>query len=133
MKPDKKKLIKSYPFFDMYRVTYDNMGDGNPFTMDIAFSKEGNYIGEQSTAEFLVEKGIERFELRKDDSNVCSIGYMPKEKAWCGWSHRAFATFKIGDKCGKDQCGYTREKGQWTAKNMSDVKQMAWDFADGVS
>lgn len=133
MKPDKKKVIKKYEFFDMWRVTYDNIGDGNPFTMDAAFSKEGIYIGEQSTAEFLVKKGIEHFEKRKDDSTVCSIGYIPKEKAWFGWSHRALASFKIGDKCTKGDCGYTREKGQWTAKNMNDVKQMAWDFAEGVS
>ncbi len=133
MKPDKKKLIKSYPFFDMYRITYNDMGDGNPFTMDAALSKEGIYIGEQSTAEFLVGKGIEHFEKRKDDSTVCSIGYIPKEKKWAGWSHRAIATFKIGDKVKKGDCGYTREKGQWTAKNMEDVKEMAWDFAQGVS
>ncbi len=133
MKPDKKKIIKKYEFFDMWRVTYDNMGDGNPFTMDVAFSKEGNFIGELNEAKFFVEKGIEHFELRKEDSNVCSIGYMPKEKKWAGWSHRAIATFKIGDKCKKGDCGFTKEKGEWKAKNMDDVKQMAWDFAQGVS
>lgn len=133
MEPDKKKLIKTYPFFNMYRITYDNMGDGNPFTMDAAFSKDGGYIGEQVTAEFLVKKGIELFEKRKEDLNVCSIGYIPKEKKWAGWSHRAIATFKIGDKCVKGDCGFSREKGEWKAKNMADVKQMAQDFAEGVS
>lgn len=133
MKPDKKKVIKKYEFFDMCRVTYNDMGDGNPFTMDVAFSKEGEYIGKLNEAKFFVKKGIEHFESRKDSSTVCSIGYIPKEKAWAGWSHRAFATFRIGDKCTKDDCGYTKEKGEWKAKNMTDVKQMAWDFAEGVS
>lgn len=136
MEMGKRKLIKQYDFFDMYRVIYDydNIGDGQThLTMDIAFSKEGEYIGEQSTAKFLVERGIEHFEKRKEDSSVCSIGYIPKEKAWAGWSHRAIATFKIGDKCGIGDCGYTKEKGTWKAKNMDDVKQMAWDFAQGVS
>lgn len=133
MKPDKKKLIKSYPFFDMFKVTYDNIGDGNPFTINIAFSKKGKYIGELSTAQFLVKKGIEHFETPSESSNVCSIGYLPKEKAWAGWSHRAISTFKIGDKVIKGDCGYTKEKGEWKAKNMDDVKQMATDFAEGVS
>ena len=133
---EKKKTIKKYEFFDMVKVTYQEghgMGDGSEFSMDAAYSKEGIYIGDQDTAKFLVEKGVELFEKRKEDSNVCSIGYIPKDKSWAGWSHRAIATFKVGDKCVKGDCGYTKEKGQWTAKNMDDVKQMAWDFAAGVS
>ena len=133
---EKRKTIRKYEFYDMIRITYEqghNIGNGDEFTMDIAYSKDGDYIGEQDTAKYLVEKGVERFEKRKDTSNVCSIGYIPKNKSWAGWSHRAIATFKVGDKCVKGDCGFTKQRGEWTAKNMDDVKQMAWDFADGVS
>lgn len=30
-------------------------------------------------------------------------------------------------------CGFTPSKGAWTAKTMEDAKQMAADFAEGVS
>ena len=133
---ESRKIMKKYEFYDMVKITYHeghSIGCGDEFSMEIAYSKNGGYIGEQATAEFLVKKGIQLFEYRKEDSKICSIGYMPKEKQWAGWSHRAIATFKVGDKCVKGDCGYTKEKGQWTAKTMDDVKQMAWDFADGVS
>ncbi len=133
---ERRKTIKKYEFYDMIRITYEqghDIGGGDEFSMDVAYSKDGGYIGEQATAQFLVEKGIERFEKRKADSNVCSIGYIPKNKSWAGWSHRAIATFKVGDKCVKGDCAFTKQRGEWTAKNMDDVKQMAWDFADGVS
>ena len=60
-----------------------------------------------------------------------SIGFSEKEQKWYGWSHRAIYGFGVGSKVKKGDCGY---KGKtWTAKTLDDAKQMAKDFADGVS
>ena len=130
-----KKKIKGYDFYDLYRVTYHrghNIANGEPFTYETTYSKQGDYIGELDKAQFLTNKGIELFEtLGKSD--VCSIGFIPKENAWAGWSHRGICTFKIGDKVKKGDCAYTKERGAWQAKNITDAKQMAMDYAEAVS
>jgi hypothetical protein len=66
-----------------------------PVLVKSAYSKEGEYIGEPDFAESLWKKyGIERFELRTPKSNVCSVGWSPKNLKWYGWSHRAIQGFK---------------------------------------
>lgn len=76
------------------------------------------------TMKFFAKHGISK--VYKD-----SIGFSEKEQKWYGWSHRAIYGFGIGSKVKKGDCGY---KGKaWTAKTLDDAKQMAKDFADGVS
>ena len=176
-----------------------------PFEVVIAYTKKGDYIGDERLADKLTSLGIEPEKISKNH-NVCSIGFCKKDNKWFGWSHRAIYGFAIGNKVKKGDCGYeptspedmldsmirfwiepdrehcykdeilnqninvkdprnkqtglgclleyktTRKKdktnlihlvwnkypkkwgkGEWTAKNIKEVKQMAIDFAKGVS
>jgi len=61
------------------------------------------------------------------------IGKSKLDGKWYGWSHRACYGFAIGDTCQEGDCGFSPEKGTWTAKTDSDTRQMALDFAESVS
>lgn len=103
----------------------------------MAYTPSGVYIGNPKTAYRLcVKRGI-RPELRVPDNRVCSIGFSAKDGKWYGWSHRAIFGFKIGSKCRKGDCHYRSKKdggrGEWIAKTVADARQMACDFAEGVS
>ncbi len=107
------------------------------FQMLSAYTPRGEYIGNWKTAHLLcVKRGIQP-ELRTPDSNVCSIGFSIKDGKWYGWSHRAIFGFKIGSMCKKGDYHYIPKrhhgKGAWTAKTIADARQMACDFAEGVS
>ena len=103
------------------------------FTIKSSYNYNGDYIGDTKTAYRLcVKRGILP-QKRTIKSNVCSIGYSQKDGKWYGWSHRAIFGFKIGSKCKKGHCHYTKSKGEWVAKTIEDAKQMAMDFSEGVS
>ena len=107
---------------------------GKDFAMKSAYSKSGDYIGEPRWAHRAVNRyGIQHFEKRAPSDCVCSIGYSPRNRKWYGWSHRAIFGFKPGSHCKKGNCGYTPKKGEWTAATYPEAKQMAMDFAEGVS
>ena len=108
-----------------------------PYEWTMAYTPQGDYIGDQRTAwRLCVKRGI-RPERRTPESNVCSIGFSGHDGKWYGWSHRAIFGFKIGSKCAKGHCHYKpRSLGgreQWTARTVADARQMACDFAEGVS
>jgi hypothetical protein len=108
-----------------------------PFEWTRAYTPRGEWIGNPKTAYHLcVTRGIQP-ELRTPDSQVCSIGFSVKDGKWYGWSHRAIFGFKIGSKCLKGHCHYSPRghggRGEWTAKTVADARQMACDFAEGVS
>ena len=103
------------------------------FAMKSAYNENGDYIGNPKDAYYLCKKRGIAPELRTRTSGVCSIGYSEKDKKWYGWSHRTIFGFKTGSKCKKSDYHYTKKRGTWTAKTMSDAKQMAKDFAEGVS
>ncbi len=107
------------------------------FEMKSAYNPNGDYIGNPKDANHLVGKRGIQPQLRTKDSSVCSIGYSVKDGKWYGWSHRAIFGFKIGSECKKGDCHYIprsqRGKGDWIAKTTKDAKQMAMDFAEGVS
>jgi hypothetical protein len=68
---------------------------------------------------------------------VHSIGYSDKEKKYWGWSHRAAAGFKIGDRIfepgyGDDKTPFTKH-GKKPIKNMADAEKAAKAFARYVS
>jgi len=109
----------------------------SPYEWVIAYTPRGEYIGSPRDARQLcVKRGIQP-ELRRPDDDVCSIGFSLKDGKWYGWSHRAIFGFKIGSKCQKGNCHYRPRyqggRGQWTAKTVADARQMARDFAEGVS
>lgn len=90
-----------------------------------------NGIRKQAMIKFTnVEKLKKKHGITKTEDGV---GFSPTEKKWWGWSHRAAYGFGIGDKTKKGDAGYIPSKGAWTAKTLNDAKQMAKDFAEGVS
>lgn len=89
-------------------------------------SKEAQLLYKAASVEKLKKKhGITKMED--------GVGFSPTEKKWWGWSHRGAYGFGVGDKMKKGDAGYIPSKGAWTAKTMEDAKQMAVDFAEGVS
>jgi hypothetical protein len=108
-----------------------------PFQWTMAYTPQGWYIGTGKVARRLCEEWGIRPELRLPTSKVCSIGFSSKNGKWYGWSHRAICGFRIGSKCRKGDCHYTPRsqggRGHWTAKTVADARQMACDFAEGVS
>lgn len=117
-------------------VEIDNLGD-KPFIMKQVYNPNMEYIGNVKDARYLIIKRGIKPQLAKPSHNVCSIGFSNKDGKWYGWSHRAIFGFKTGSKCKKGDCHYIPKeeggKGEWTAKNIVDAKQMAIDFANGVS
>lgn len=107
--------------------------DEHPTKLTSAYTPDGRYIGDKKMARFLcVKKGI-RPQLAHPSHSVCSIGFSTKDGKWYGWSHRSIFGFKIGSKCTKGDCHYTPERGEWVATCVADARQMAIDFASGVS
>ena len=70
-------------------------------------------------------------EKRSPDHCSHSIGRSEADGKWYGWSHRAVAGFKPGDKVTKDTCGSNGR--EFTIKNDKQSRQMAIDFAKDVS
>lgn len=108
-----------------------------PFDWTMAYTPRGDYIGNPRDAYRLcVKRGIQP-EKRDPEHGVCSIGFSVKDGKWYGWSHRAIFGFKIGSKVWKGHCAYTPRRhggrGAWVAKTVADARQMACDFAGGVS
>jgi hypothetical protein len=120
------------------REWHDSPCKGEPrFQWTTAYTPQGWYIGDAKIAHRLCVKWGIRPELRTPTSSVCSIGFSSKNGKWYGWSHRAICGFRIGSKCRKGDCHYTPRsqggRGHWTAKTVADARQMACDFAEGVS
>lgn len=108
-----------------------------PYEWTMAYTPQGLFIGDPRMAwQLCVKRGI-RPEGRATDSSVASVGFSGKDGKWYGWSHRAICGFKIGSKCRRGMCHYMPRsrggRGAWVAKTVADARQMACDFAAGVS
>ena len=66
-----------------------------------------------------------------DKHDGCSWGRSPNSKIY-GWSHRAVAGFKVGDKVTLDTGGNWKKE-VWTIKTEIDAERMAKEFARSVS
>lgn len=113
------------------------MSDPPRMEWTMAYTPNGDYIGDAKTAYRLcVNRGIKP-EKRKPEHRVCSVGFSTKNGKWYGWSHRAICGFKIGSTCRKGDAHYVPRRhhgrGAWTAKTVADARKMACDFAEGVS
>jgi hypothetical protein len=108
-----------------------------PMEWTMAYTPSGAYIGTPTDAHRLCNKRGIQPQKRSEDHCVCSIGFSLKDGKWYGWSHRALYGFKIGSTCKKGDCHYTPRRnhgrGAWVAKTVADARQMACDFAEGVS
>lgn len=108
-----------------------------PLLMKSAYTPNGDYIGNPRTAHRLVKlRGIQPVKSKAEHC-VCSIGFSVKDEKWYGWSHRAIFGFKVGSTCKKGDCHYIARRhgghGAWTAKTTAQAREMAVDFAEGVS
>ena len=129
-----KKVVKEIDHGDwVERIEMWSLNGTDEIEMQSAYSPAGDYIGNVDTLKILLKKGITQFEKTEPDHCVVSIGFNPEEEKWSGWSHRGFASFGIGSKVKKGDCAYLPQKGEWEAKTLDDAKQMAIDFANGVS
>ncbi len=118
----------------------------------IARTKTGQYIGDQTLAEYICDElGIipERAGIAEHKNLPCQIGFCMKEQKWYGWSHRAIYGFGIGDIVEEGDCtatsGWSNEHLKkhpkddlslpigFEAKSLDDAKRMAIAFADNVS
>lgn len=113
------------------------------FEMKSAFTLDGQYLGDSKTAYRLCNlRGIKP-ELKREDSNTCSIGFCEREQKWYGWSHRAIYGFGIGDVVKKGDCAATSGSFDeeddlslpvgFVANTLVDARQIAIAFADSVS
>lgn len=130
--------IKNRKVLGCYKAGYvvytEDWHTGSDVTkMRSAYNMRGDYIGSLMAAHRLCQKRGILPEKRTPSSSACSIGYSVKDGKWYGWSHRAIFGFKIGSTCKKGHCHYTPKKGEWVAKSMSEAREMAMDFAEGVS
>lgn len=118
--------------------------DPHPTPMKLAYTPQGELIGDVKTAKYLiVKRGIKPIRASKKHS-VCSIGYSKKDKRWYGWSHRSMCGFKKGDKLftenyksnipedQRDKIPFIKH-GRTTIKNNKQAKQAAINFARYVS
>lgn len=98
-----------------YKVGYEvreELRDGaeygcSDFTIKVAYTHFGDYIGDSKMAYFLCKKRGIKPEKISPFHNVCSIGFCEKEQKWYAWSHRAMYGFGIGSKVKKGDCAYT--------------------------
>lgn len=81
-------------------------GDDEPTEMKIAYTPDGDYIGDTKWAYRLCKlRGIKPEKLSPEHC-VCSIGFCDKEQKWYGWSHRAIYGFGVGSEVKRGDCAY---------------------------
>lgn len=135
LKQLKKRRYEKHGYelrYEIWKIKGDDSDpDGTPIT--VAYTLDGDYIGDSKTAYFLcVKRGIKPEKISAG-RNVCSIGFCEKEQKWYGWSHRAIYGFKVGDVQEKGSAGEQYLKPGFKAKTLEDAKKMAIAFARGVS
>ncbi len=72
-------------------------------------------------------------ERRTPTSSVDSFGRSRANGKWYGWSHRAIASFGIGDVVKPTTCGFERLKEPFVIKTEEKAREVAKRFAESVS
>lgn len=128
--------------YELRKVEYANAQYGGTGTMmhTLAYTPEGNYIGNSKEAHYLcVKRGLSEIQLSDKENSVCSIGFDAVKKRWAGWSHRAICSFGIGDMLFKERFKGATDKtpflkhGTVKIKTMAQAKLAAKRFANSVS
>jgi len=131
-KKEERKVISIRRYKTGYEVRTELVKwDKEKIILKSAYTSNGDYIGNPRWAHRLYKKGIKPEKINPK-SRICSIGFCEREQKWYGWSHRAICGFGIGSTCKKGDIHYRPKKGEWTAKTLSDAKQMAIDFAKAI-
>jgi hypothetical protein len=113
------------------------IGRNNPPVDIVAYYSEidGSFIGDDKTARFLNERGIQP-QRNKDSHSVASVGWCEREQKWYGWSHRAIFGFGIGDDYYWPDTMFNGEgsrQAKRVIKNMDEARESASNFAEDVS
>lgn len=72
-------------------------------------------------------------ERQSADSSVDSFGRSDANGKWYGWSHRAIASFGIGDVVKPTTCGFEHLKEPFIIKTEDKAREVAKRFARSVS
>jgi hypothetical protein len=72
-------------------------------------------------------------ERRTPNSSVDSFGKSEANGRWYGWSHRAIASFGIGDVVKPTTSGFERLKEPFTINSEEKAREVAKRFAESVS
>jgi hypothetical protein len=127
-------LVKEFPGYDVWDRTYRvSQKRGDQFTIRVATTKAGEYIGDPNNARYLVAALGIAPELRDVSKTVCTIGFSAKSGKWYGWSHRAVFGFHVGSvvKAG-DVIAESIPVGT-RATNLDEARWFAEKFAEAVS
>jgi len=80
--------------------------DEEPLEIKVAYTPDGDYIGDSKWAYRLCKvRGIKPEKLKSEHS-ICSVGFCDREQKWYGWSHRAIYGFGIGSETKRGDCAY---------------------------
>lgn len=94
--------------------------------MQVAYTKEGYYVGDKQQAEFLIRKGITSQVQPRGDGTTCVVGFCPDELKWYGWSHRAIYGFGIGSAVRQGDCAFSPSCPEEVEQAMLEF----WDLVD---
>lgn len=126
--------------YDVHLQDYYWGGD-EPTRVRAAFTKNGHYIGDEKTADYLTgELGLTDLQPADPKCNVCSIGFNEKTQKWAGWSHRALYQFGVGSTVKPGDCAFKpsnmlewiHQALAWHKDNssdwsMGDIESFSWD------
>jgi hypothetical protein len=98
-----KEVVRERKYKAGYVIRDEYWDDGSKvdnltLMKKMAYTKEGDWIGDSKWAHMLYFKYGIKPEKNKADHCVCSIGFSAKDKKWYGWSHRAICGFGKGSK-----------------------------------
>lgn len=111
------------PFILQTECISDNKRDDGKTKLVVAYTKDGNYIGSEENARWLLKYNITEHVQPHSDGKTCSIGFNPVEQKWYGWSHRAIYGFGIGSTVEKGDCAYS-------PVDKKDLEEWAINFWD---
>lgn len=101
---------------------------------EYAESLNGYFLGEPREAAMLFRRHA--FDPNSfdsiGDSNVACVAFDTELQEWFGWSHRAIASFGIGD-TSKTSSPFGEKEKNKTAKTLEEAKEFAKLFAESVS
>lgn len=127
-------LNKNIIQYDDFRYIDKHKYGNNFLIMYSCFTKNTNkYIGDLEKANWLYKNNL------IIDDNITGVAFNKKLNTYCGFSHRAFVYFKIGDmifdknfKDKTDKTLYTKH-GNVIIKNLDDAKLSAINFSNYIS
>lgn len=105
------------------QVVKAGRGADDTVKMVSILSKSGDYAGSADDMRKFFDKHGIHPGMRDEEASVCTIGFSDSKQKWFGWSHRAVASYGIGDE------GF----GGIKIETLEQAHQSACNFAEDVS